>query len=85
MYGPPLDCKGRFWERKYSLRKCIRPLSEIILRGPDDEPRVLVLISRTVNIDPFEEERRSFSHSFRRDRSHPTSAALSKVGRLRKA
>jgi len=52
MYGPPLDCKGRdCQERKYSLRKCSRPLSEIVFRGHDDDPRVLVLISRTVNID----------------------------------
>lgn len=52
MYGPPLDCKGRdCQERKYSLRKCIRHLSEIVFRGHDDNPRVLVLISRTVSIN----------------------------------
>ena len=56
MYGPPLDCKRRLWERKFSLRKCIQPLSEIIFRGHDDDPRALALISRTVSIDLFGEQ-----------------------------
>jgi hypothetical protein len=36
---------------KYSLRKCIRPLVGDCSPGHDDDPRVLVLISRTVTID----------------------------------
>ena len=33
MYGPPPDCKGDCWA-KYSLRKCIRPLSWRWFPGP---------------------------------------------------
>jgi hypothetical protein len=36
---------------KNSLRKCIRPLIGDCSPGHDDDPRVPVLISRTVTID----------------------------------
>jgi hypothetical protein len=52
MYGPPPDCKRFEVERSDSLRKCIRPLSgEIALRALDDDPRVSVLINRSVTKD----------------------------------
>ena len=39
MYGPPPNCKkNRFDEN--SLRKCIRPLVENVLRAHDDDPRL---------------------------------------------
>jgi hypothetical protein len=53
MYGPPPDCKGIVGGEVNSLRKCIRPLvGESILRAHDDDPRVPVLINRSV-IEPF--------------------------------
>jgi len=52
MYGPPPDCKRFEVGRRDSLRKCIRPLSgEIALRALDDDPRVSVLINRSVTRD----------------------------------
>jgi hypothetical protein len=52
MYGPPPDCKRVEVERSDSLRKCIRPLSgRIALRALDDDPRVSVLINRSVTRD----------------------------------
>src|SRR5690348_9197755 len=49
MYGPPPDCKGFEVDRSNSLRKCIRPLSgETFLRALNDDPRVSVLINRSV-------------------------------------
>jgi hypothetical protein len=38
--------------RRCSLRKCIRPLGGDVSPGHDDDPRVPVLISRTVCYDP---------------------------------
>jgi hypothetical protein len=48
MYGPPPDCKRFEVERRDSLRKCIRPLSGVILRALDDDPGVSVLINPSV-------------------------------------
>ena len=54
------------------MRKCIRPLSEITLRGLDDDPRVPVLISRTVSIDlMWEQVLRHAVCPHYRDRSRP--------------
>jgi hypothetical protein len=51
-YGPPPDCKGIVGIEVNSLRKCIRPLvGESILRAHDDDPRVPVLINRSVTED----------------------------------
>jgi len=47
--------QGDSWT-KYSLRKCIRPLVGDCSPGHDDDPRVPVLISRTVMIDLSREQ-----------------------------
>jgi len=39
------------WLRRGSLRECIRPLVEDSYPGHDADPRVLVLLSRTVTVD----------------------------------
>ncbi len=49
MYGPRPDCKKRLVGARYSLRKCIRPLSGDYSPGHDDDPRACGLKLRRVS------------------------------------